>query len=93
MKKHRHYIKEIQAPINYELSSKIVKIDINENGIYADNEELLEKDGAYSLNYYNTLIPVIQTGINTNYFLIIFLMIISIIGIMIGFKMIKRKSN
>ena len=88
-----YYIKEIQAPINYELSSKIVKIDINENGIYADNEELLEKDGAYSLNYYNTLIPVIQTGINTNYFLIIFLMIISIIGIMIGFKMIKRKSN
>ena len=38
-----YYIKEIQAPQGYKLSKQVVKIEINDKGVFADNKSLEEK--------------------------------------------------
>ena len=86
-----YYIKETKAPIGYYLSEKIVKIEINENGVFADGEKLEENDEAYSFNFYDTLVPTIQTGTEVNNIVLISLMIISVIGIILGISAINKK--
>ena len=50
---------------NY-LSEEIVKLEINEDGVFINDEKIEEKDEAYSFNFYDTLIPTIQTGNEVN---------------------------
>ena len=88
-----YYIKEIKAPKGYQLSDKVVKIEINENGVFANDVELVNNEGIYSFNYYNLKIPeipTIQTGNETNYTLLVSLIGISLIGIIVGFIFIRR---
>lgn len=88
-----YYIKETKAPIGYQLSDEIVKIEINENGVFANEVELVNNEGMYSFNYYNSKIPeteIIQTGNETNYTLLFSLIGISLFGIIAGFVFIKR---
>ena len=85
-----YYIKETEAPTGYYLSEKVVKIDINKNGVFADNEELEGKDEAYSFEFYDTLIPTIQTGINLNNGILLTFMGSSAIGIALGIIILKR---
>lgn len=87
-----YYIKETEAPVGYYLSDKIVKIEINENGVFADEKELEEKDEAYCFEYFDTLIPTIQTGTEVNNILLVSLIIISIIVIILGLFFL-RKNN
>ena len=86
-----YYIKEINAPLGYKLSNQVVKIDINDKGVFADGISLEEKDEIYSFIYYNSLLPAIQTGNETNYVLLISLIGISIIGITTGTILLKNK--
>ena len=79
-----YYIKEIKAPLGYKLSDQVVKVEINDKGVLADGVSLEEKDGIYSFEYYNSLLPKIQTGNETNYFLLGSLAVISLIGIVGG---------
>ena len=88
-----YYIKEIQAPLGYKLSDQVVKIEINDKGVFADSVSLEEKDNVYSFEYYNSLIPKIQTGNETNYILLAGLVAISIIGIITGVVILKKKHN
>lgn len=87
------YIKEDKAPLGYKLSDQIVKIEINDEGVFADGISLEEKDGIYSFVYYNSLLPIIQTGNETNYILISSLAAISLIGIVTGIVILKKKRN
>ncbi len=88
------YIKELQAPLGYRLSNQVVKIEINDKGVFADGKSLTEKDNIYSFEYYNSLLPVIQTGNEMNYTLLFSLMGISLIGATTGIIiLIKRKKN
>lgn len=75
------------------LSDQVVKVEINDKGVFADNVFLEEENNVYSFIYYNSLVPVIQTGSEINYTLIIGLMVISLVGIVIGIAMLKRKLN
>ncbi len=88
-----YYIKELKAPLGYKLSDQVVKIEINDKGVFADGISLEETDGVYSFEYYNSLLPLIQTGNETNYILLGSLAVISLIGIVGGIILLKKKHN
>jgi uncharacterized surface anchored protein len=60
----KYYIKEIKAPVGYELSNKIVNIEINDNGVFADGNLIEENDSIYSIDFENDIIEVPNTGDN-----------------------------
>ena len=88
-----YFIKEIKAPTGYKLSEQVVKIEINDQGVFADGVSLEEKDGVYSFEYFNSLLPKIQTGNETNYILLGSLAVISLIGIVGGIMLLRKKHN
>ena len=88
-----YYIKETKAPYGYQLSDKIVKIEINDKGVFADEIIIEEKDGAYSFIFYDDLIPVVQTGNEINYILVASLMGLSLIGVSTGVIILKKKNR
>lgn len=88
-----YYIKETKAPLGYELSNQIVKIEINQTGVYADGKCLNEVDGVYSFVYLNSLLPEIHTGENSKRTMMFITMGgIAILGI-VGMIYIKKRSN
>lgn len=60
----KYYIKEIKAPVGYELSNKIVNIEINDNRVFADGNLIEENDSIYSIDFENDIIEVPNTGDN-----------------------------
>ena len=88
-----YYIKEIKAPLGYKLSDQVVKIEINDKGVFADGVSLEENNGVYSFEYYNSLLPIIQTGNEMNYALLIVIGAIAITGIIGGIILLKKKNN
>lgn len=85
------FIKEIEAPSGYYLSEEIVKLEINEDGVFINDEKIEEKDEAYSFNFYDILIPTIQTGNEVNNILLLSLMVFSLIGIAFGIAILIKK--
>ena len=57
-----YYIKEIKAPKDYELSSRIAKVEINDKGIFVDDEQVEEKDSTIEFTFENKKIEVPKTG-------------------------------
>lgn len=57
------YVKELTAPKGYEKSEKIVKVEINDEGIFVD-ENKIEQDETeiYSFEFEDKLIEVPNTG-------------------------------
>ena len=89
-----YFIKELIQPENYQLSDRIVKIEINENGTFADGVLLEDNDSVCSFEFYNQLVPKVQTGNETNYTLLIVSAIISLLEIIAGiFILRKNKKN
>lgn len=88
-----YYIKELKSPLGYKLSDQIVKIEINDEGVFADGVSLEEAEGIYSFVYYNSLLPAIQTGNETNYGLLLLVAAIAGIGIVGGTILLKNKKN
>ena len=60
----KYYIKELKAPAGYELSNKVVSIEINDNGVFADGNLIEENDSIYNINFENDIIEVPNTGDN-----------------------------
>ena len=103
------YIKELKAPLGYKLSEQIVKIEINDKGdklsdqvvkieindkgVFADGVSLEENNGVYSFEYYNSLLPIIQTGNEMNYALLLVIGALAITGIIGGIILLKKKNN
>lgn len=56
-----YYIKELKAPKGYVLSDKIVKVEINEEGVFVDNNLIEEKDEVYSFIFENAPIETPNT--------------------------------
>lgn len=97
------YISEYEAPEGYEISEEIVKVELNEIGLYI-NDELVEtnEDLLYSIIYQNSLLPVIQevpnngvqTGYNDNMGLYIALGSLSLAGIsVLIITLLKKKKK
>lgn len=71
----------------------MVKIEINDEGVFADGISLEENNGVYSFVYYNSLLPVVQTGNETNYALLLGIAAVATIGIIGGTILLKKKKN
>lgn len=87
------YIKELKAPLGYKLSDQVVKIEINADGVFADGVSLEETEGIYSFVYYNSLLPAVQTGNETNYTLLLGIATIAAVSIIGGTILLKHKKN
>lgn len=88
-----YYIKELKAPLGYKLSDQVVKIEINDKGVFADGVSLEENNEIYSFVYYNSLLPVVQTGNETNYTFLLLAAVIAITGIVGGTIYLKKRKN
>ena len=76
-----YYIKETKAPTDYELSNKIVKVEINDKGIFVDDEQVEEKENTIEFSFENKKIEVPKTGDESNLKLIGGIAILSMLGI------------
>ena len=88
-----YFIKEIEAPKGYHLLDKTIKVEINDKGIFIDDEIMQEENSICSFKFYNEKIPEIQTGDEVNYNLIIGIIILSISVITSGIILLKRKNK
>ena len=88
-----YYIKEINAPDGYNLSDEIIKVEINDEGVFINDEKIdQDEDGIYSFEFENTKLETPNTGDESNLKLWVVLFIISISGIIgIGIYNIKKK--
>lgn len=61
------FIKEYSSPKGYGLSSEVIKVELNETGLYVnDNAVEVDEELVYSVSYQNSLLPVVQTGVDAN---------------------------
>ena len=76
------------------LSDEVVTIEISDKGVFANGEQLEEKDDVYSFEYENTKIETPKTGDSRNIIFAIGTMIISLLGIVIlAIKKFKNRKN
>lgn len=85
-----YYIKEIKAPKDYELSNKIVKVEINDKGIFVDDTQVEETENTIEFTFENKKIEVPKTGVESKLKLFASAIILSLLGIV---YIIKRKQN
>ncbi len=76
-----YYIKEIKAPKDYELSSRIAKVEINDKGIFVDDEQVEEKDSIIEFTFENKKIEVPKTGDESKIKLFAGAVVLSLLGI------------
>ena len=88
-----YYIKETKQPTNYLLSDIKVKIEINDKGVFMNDQELSENDKAYGFIFYNQKAPVINTGNEMDYNLISNIMLLSVFGIIVGITLFKNRKK
>ena len=93
-----YYIKELQAPKDYELSNKVVKLEINDKGIFVDDIQKEEKDNTIEFAFENKKIEAIKTpktGDERNLFVWLALLGVSVVSLIaIGvYKIINNKEK
>lgn len=71
----------------------MIKLEINDKGIFVDGELLEENDSIYEFTFYNKQIPKIQTGTELNRTLLMVSAIISLLGIGTGIVVLKKKKQ
>ncbi len=76
-----YYIKETKAPKGYELSNRVAKVEINDKGIFVDDEKVEEKDATIEFTFENKKIDVPKTGDNSHIELLAGIAILSLLGI------------
>lgn len=55
------YVKELKAPKNYELSDRVAKIEINDNGVFVDDTKIEKENDIYSFEFENRKIETPKT--------------------------------
>lgn len=86
-----YFCKELSAPKNYNKSDSIIKLEINDKGVFINDNQIENKDSIYSFEFANTKKPKIQTGTEINYIILIGSIVISILTILVGIITLKRK--
>ena len=76
-----YYIKEIKAPKDYELSGRVAKVQINDKGIFVDDEQVEETDSTIEFTFENKKIEVPKTGDESKIKLFVGAMLVSLLGI------------
>ncbi len=89
-----YYIKETKAPTGYELSDKVVKVEINDKGLFIDDVQVEEKDNTIEFNFEDKLIPTPKTGDSSHLRLALGIMLLCGLGlILVIIKFFKGKKQ
>mgnify|MGYP001029193995 CR=1 FL=1 len=86
-------LRKLKHQNGYQLSDKIVKIEINDKGTFADEELLEDNESICEFAYYNKPIPRVQTGDETNYILLIISILISLVVITTSIIILKKSKQ
>ena len=60
------FIKEEESPKGYVLSDKIIKVEINDKGVFIDETKVEGENSVYTFDFYNTPIDTPNTGDDRN---------------------------
>ena len=86
--------KEIKAPKGYELSDRVVKVEINGKGVFIYDEITLESDNTVTFNFENKKIEVPQTGDNSHIKLALGILLLATLGLAyFGIKIYKSHKD
>ena len=86
------YIKEISSPDNYQLSDRVIKLEINDKGVFVNDIQLpKEENEIYSFEFENAKIETPNTGDNSNIKLWITVLIVSCILLITFFIIFIKK--
>lgn len=88
-----YFIKELQAPEDYELSEIVVKVEINDKGVFIDGIETEENGETYSFEYTNKKIEVPQTGDISNKNFIVGTLLLASLGLILVIIHIYKNSK
>ena len=88
-----YYSKEVKAPKGYELSEKIVKVEINDKGIFVDGNQVEDVDNTITFDFEDKLIPTPNTGDNSHLKLAAGIIIFALGLIWVIIKFFKGKDN
>ena len=89
-----YYIKELSAPKGYALSDKIVKVEINDKGVFVDDTEVKENESIYNFEFENTAIETPNTGDTSTIRLVAGIMLLSVLGlILLAIKLFKNSKE
>ncbi len=89
-----YFIKELESPKGYVLSNKVLKLEINDQGVFLDGQKIEGENDLYTFDFYNTPVDTPKTGDNSNFALwasILGLSAITIAGI--GIREIKKRKT
>ena len=75
------FIKEENSPKGYVLSDKIIKVEINDKGVFIDGEQINGEDDIYTLDFYNAPVDTPKTGHDSNLMLWAILLGLSVISL------------
>ena len=90
------YIKETKAPLGYSLSPEVVKVEVNDDGLFVNGKKVeRSEDLLYSIIYKDSLLPVIQTGAGSDsmLFIVAGLGVLVLIGILEYRRRNKNKKS
>ncbi|MEG1299704.1 MAG: SpaA isopeptide-forming pilin-related protein, partial [Erysipelotrichaceae bacterium] len=87
------YIKESKAPVGYQLSKEIMKVEVKGDKVYINDKECTKVKEIDSVDYLNTLLPKINTGDNSTPVIFTFFGSISSIVLCSAFALKKRKEK
>jgi len=89
-----YYVKEITAPKGYIKSDKVIKIELNDKGVFVNKKEIKEENSIYKFEVENILMDTPKTSDDRNTILYILAFIMSAAGIVIiGIAEHKRKKQ
>lgn len=87
------YIKETKAPTGYLLSNEVVKVEVNDDGVFINDKEVKSEDEIYSFVYLNDMMPTIKTGDTINKPVYMGLMGMSLVSILFVIKKKTKKQR
>ena len=89
-----YFIKEENSPNGYVLSDKVIKLEINDKGIFIDGEKIEGENDIYSFDFYNTPVDTPKTGDNSKITLWAGLLGLSILTLAgIGVREYKKRKS
>lgn len=75
------FIKEEKSPKGYVLSDKIIKVEINDKGVFIDGKQINGEDDIYTFDFYNVPVDTPKTGDDNNLMLWAILLGLSVVAL------------
>lgn len=88
------YIKELVAPKAYILSDKVIKVEINDKGVFIDGTKVESEDFVYTFEFENLPVEPPKTSDNSNLKIYVILLGLSVIALAsVGVHEYKKRKS